>query len=160
MSDEMVAGTVIKAEDIAIFIKDTEYFRLEHTTSLDITCDTETDEKKFIAHRSKTVFEKAKSFALSNDLYTIKGEKDYEFFFEKWYESLAKPIADLETLIVYKGHGDASTGYKAWHFPKTKLMFADYNGVDSTLNYDFNFGDGELGTVKMASGTPTFEAQA
>ncbi len=154
---EMEAGTVIKVEDIAVFIKDTsDFFRLEHSTDLDITCDVETDEKKFIAFRSKTVFEKAKSFALSNNLYTIKGEKDYEFFFNKWYESLTKSIPDLETLIVYKAHGDESTGYKAWHFPKTKLMFKDYNGVDSTLNYDFNFGDGELGTVTMASGNPTF----
>lgn len=155
---EMAAGTVIKAEDIAIFIKDTsDYFRLTYTTNLDITCDTETDEKKFIGLKSKTVFEKSKSFALSNDLYTIKGEKDFEYFFNKWYESLTKTLLPIETLIVYKSHGDESAGFKAWHFPKTNIAFADYNGVDSTINYDLNFGDGELGTVTMASGKPTFK---
>lgn len=157
MADEMTAGTVIKSEDIAIFIKDTDtYFRLSKTTGLEITSDTETEEKKFIADKSNTVFSKATSFALTNDLYTIKGEKDFEFFFKKWLALPKETPADIEVLIAYKCMGDASTGYEAWQFPKTKLVFTSYNAVDSTLNFDFNFGDGVLGKVTMAAGKPTF----
>lgn len=161
MADEMTNGTVIKSEDVAIFIKDTEtYFRLQKSTGLEITSDTETEEKKFIADKNTTVFSKATTIALSNDLYTIKGEADYEFFFKKWVDLINKNPEDIDVLVVYKAHGDASTGYQAWHFPETKLVFTSYNAVDSTLNFDFNFGQGETGTVTMSDGTPTFQKGA
>lgn len=158
MAEEMKVGTTIKAEDNAIFIKSSqgEYFQLEYTTQLNITSESETEEKKFIAFKSPTVFSKSTKFALSNDLYTIKGNKDFEFFFPLWLNLVNEQPADLDVIIAYKCKGDPTAGYSAWHFPKTKLMFTGYDAPSSTLSFDFNFGDGEVGLVKMVSGKPAF----
>lgn len=159
MADEMANNTVIKSEDIAIFVKgDTNYFRLSKTTELEITSDTETEEKKFIADKNTTVFSKSTTLSLTNDLYTIKGEDDYEFFYNKWKKLVEETPEAVEVLIVFKAHGNSTEGYDAWQSTDTQIVFSSYNAVDSTLNFDFNFGTITLGKVKIASGQPTFTA--
>ena len=156
--DDMQKGTVVKSTDVEILIKGKEqYFRQKKTTTLEISVDTETEEKKFIADLTSTVFSKNVKFSLPNDLYTIKGEPDFDFFFDL-YVNLPKGMpAPLDILVVYKALGAKSTGYKAWHFPEAQVVFTGYNAVDSVLNYDFNFGQGEVGTCNMNTGTPTFQ---
>lgn len=155
---EMQAGTVIKSEDVMIFIKDTEsYFRLEHTTEFEITLDTETESIKFISKKNSTEFSKSTSIKTSNDLYTIKGEKDFEYFFPLWLkvptEGQPKPI---EVLIVYTASGEPSGGFEAWQCLETNVVFTSYNTVDSKLNYDFNFGEITNGKVTISGDQPSF----
>ena len=158
--DDMKKGTVVKSSDVEILIKNQDqYFRQKKTTTLDISVDTETEEKNFIADLSPSTFSKFTKFSLSNDLFAIKGEPDFEFFFNL-YISLPKGTpAPLDILVVYKAFGSKSEGYKAWHFPEAQLVFTDYNAVDSVLNYDFNFGQGEVGTCNMSTGQAQFKKE-
>lgn len=155
--DEMKTGTVIKSEDNAIFIKNTaSYFQLKKTTQLNLNTETETEEKKFIADKNTTIFNKNTKISLENDLYTIKGEPDFEYFFPIYTKLVKEQPAMQDILVVFKCMGDSSAGYTAWHFPSATLMFTGYDAQNSTLNFTFNFGEGELGKVTMSDSTPTF----
>lgn len=154
---EMVAGTVIQSDDYAVFFKDSDaYFRLEHTTQLSLNTETETEEKKFIAFRSPTVFNKNTKFSFENDLYTIKGEKDFEYFFKLFKNLVKEQPKDTEVLIVFKCEGDESLGFTAWQFKNAKIQFSSDSFHESTLNFTVNLGDGILGKVTMLEDAPTF----
>ena len=157
MPNEFKDGKVIKSYNVGIFIKDLEnYFQQKKTTELEVAIDTEVEEKHFIADVNPTTFSKSTKISLPNDLYTIKGEKDFEFFFKRYLELVKGTPEPIEVVIVYKAFGSKLEGYTAWQFPKTQIMFKSYNAKESVLNYDFDFGNGVLGKATVSEGSFKF----
>lgn len=91
----------------------------------------------------------------------IKGEDDFEFIWEHFYNDIAKGNqTKCKALIVFMFDGDKTAGYKAWE-TDASIIFENLNGVDSKINFNINFG-GQIrtGTAKPGpDGAPTFEVK-
>ena len=86
----------------------------------------------------------------------IKGEDDFEFFYEKFYNLPLVPEVKVDTMVVFMFDGTSSTGYKEWETTST-IIYDNMNGVDSKINFGINFGGTiDLGTATMVDGVPTF----
>ncbi len=162
MADEVKTGTTIKKYMVGIFIDTSEeadgsaYKRVKKSTELEIATEANTEEYDFIADVNPTELVKNYKISLAQDLVMIQGEDDFEYFFDKFYNLPVAPEVKTKAMIVFMFKGDASSGYKAWQ-TEASVMFDNMNGVDGKLNFTLNFGNIELGTAKMSSGTPTFE---
>lgn len=162
MADEVKSGTMIKKYMVGIFIDTSEgadgsaYKRIKKSTELEIATEANTEEFDFIASVNPEELVKNYKISLAQDLVMIQSEGDFEYFFDKFYNLPVTPEIKTKAMIVFMFKGDATNGYKAWQ-TEASVMFDNMNGVDGKLNFTLNFGDIELGTAKMSSGTPTFK---
>ena len=148
---------MIKKNQIGIFFKvDGVYKRIKKSTELEIATESNTEEFEFIADVNPTEMVKNYKISLSQDLVMIKGEDDFEFFYEKFYNLPLVPEVKVDTMVVFMFDGTSSTGYKAWETTST-IIYDNMNGVDSKINFGINFGGTiDLGTATMVDGVPTF----
>lgn len=148
---------MIKKNQIGIFFKvDGAYKRIKKSTELEIATESNTEEFEFIADVNPTEMVKNYKISLSQDLVMIKGEDDFEFFYEKFYNLPLVPEVKVDTMVVFMFDGTSSTGYKAWETTST-IIYDNMNGVDSKINFGINFGGTiDLGTATMVDGVPTF----
>jgi len=86
-----------------------------------------------------------------------KGEPDYEFVFDKFFNQAVGPDAHSEILIVFYG-ADVSSAYKAWK-ASCILQIDNMNPVESTITATITFnGTTEKGTAVVTNGVPLFSS--
>lgn len=155
---EVAVGSTIKKYQIGLFVQVADaYKRIKKSTTLELAVEANTEEQDFIADKTPTDILKNYSVSINQDLTMIKGEDDFEYFWEQFYNSIAKnEEVKTKAMVVFMFDGDVTVGYKAWE-TDAKIMFSSLNGVDSKINFDINFGDIRLGLAKSADSQITFE---
>lgn len=156
---EVSTGTTIKKHMIGLFLDVTgSYKRIKKSTTLEIAVEANTEEQDFIADMTPTELLKNYKVSLSQDLSMIKGEEDFEYIWEKFYNAVANnEEVNTKCLMAFMFDGDKTAGYKAWE-TNAKIVFENLNGVDSKINFSINFGDIRKGLAKVdSSGVITFE---
>lgn len=145
---------MVKKHLIGLFVKTNEaYVRIKKSTQLTIAMNGETEEFDFIADESPTTELKKYAPSIEQDLSMYKEEKDYKFFFDKFYNMASGADAHVKAMVVFMQEGDKSGGFKAWETDAI-INFTDLNAVDSKINFTLNFG----GTIKKGVAKVTGEA--
>ena len=161
---------MIKKHLIAVFINSGTaetpvWTRIKKSTALTLSMNPETEDVDYIADESPTTELSEYKPTIEQPLKMIKGEKDFEYFWNLFYNMATGNDARTQYLIVFMfdktGEG-ADAAYKAWN-GDCIVSFSELNAVDSELTFDLAFG----GTVKKGivsvTGTapdfvPTFTA--
>lgn len=157
---------MVKKYHIGLFLDKTPgeasptWFRIKKSVSLDLTMNPELKEYDYIADESPTSELDKYSPAISQDLTMYKGEDDYDFVFDRFFNQSVGEDAHTNICIVfYKEPADEETTpthFKAW-MSDCVLSINDLNGVDSVLNFDVKFGGTtKKGYVTVSSGSISF----
>lgn len=135
------------------------WVQIEKSTDNTITMNGETEDRDFIVdEQATTVLNKYKP-SLSEPITLFKGNPDYEYFWDLFYNTKVGTNATSEILVVFMNETDdtETTSYKAWKCGCT-FVCDNLNPVDGTLTFTINFnGSIAKGTVTVStSGEPTF----
>lgn len=135
------------------------YKRIKKSTELELAVEANTEEQDFIADKTPTEILQNYTVSLPQDLTMIKGEEDFEYIYEQFYNAIPDNTeVKTKCLIAFMFDGDKTAGYKAWE-TDCNILFEGMNGVDSKINFTINFGDIRKGLAKVTDGTITFEEE-
>ena len=155
-------GGFVKKYHVALFLNQgtsstPDWFRIKKSTDNTITCNATTNDYDFIADEVPTTILDRYKPSLSQPLTMIKGEEDYEYFFEKFYEQATGGDAETEICIVFFNAETSTTGtYEAWKAP-CLLVFDNMNPVEGTITCNINLNAGiTLGSATVSQGELTF----
>ena len=158
-------GGMVKKWEIAPFLnkgtaQSPSWFRIKKSTALDLLMNPETKEYDYIADESPTTELDKYKPSLSQALTMYKGEEDYEYVFDKFFNMSVGEDAKTEILLVFfqepVDESLAPTHFKAWK-SGCVISVNDLNGVDSVLNFDVTFGGTVAkGYVTVTEGVPSF----
>lgn len=154
------AGTMIKKYHVALFLNggtttEPEWKQIKKSTDNTITMNAETQTFDYITDESPTTEINRYAPSLSQPITMYKGEPDYEFVFEKFFNQAVGADAHSEILIVFYG-ADDSSAYKAWK-ASCILQIDNMNPVESTITATITFnGTTEKGTAVVTNGVPVF----
>lgn len=156
----MATGTVVKKYMIGLFLNvESAYKRIKKSTELELAVEANTEEQDFIADKTPTEILQNYTVSLAQDLTMIKGEEDFEYIYEQFYNAIPDNTeVKTKCMIAFMFDGDKTAGYKAWE-TDCNILFEGMNGVDSKINFTINFGDIRKGTAKVSDGTITFEKE-
>lgn len=156
----MATGTVVKKYMIGLFLMvESAYKRIKKSTELELAVEANTEEQDFIADKTPTEILQNYTVSLPQDLTMIKGEEDFEYIYEQFYNAIPDNTeVKTKCLIAFMFDGDKTAGYKAWE-TDCNILFEGMNGVDSKINFTINFGDIRKGLAKVTDGTITFEEE-
>ena len=136
------------------------WIQISKSTDNTITMNAETVDRDFIVDTSATTILDRYKPSLNEPITLFKGEEDYEFFWEKFYNMATGDDAMGEVLVVFMNEesGDEGTTFKAWKSNAT-FVCSDFNPVESTLTFDINFnGTVAKGTATVTEGVVSFTA--
>lgn len=163
----MISDGIVKKFKIAPFLnKGTsnapEWVRLKKSTAFDLAMNPETKEYDYICDESPTTELDKYKPSLNQSITMYKGEPDYDFIFEKFYNLDIGSAAETDFLLAFFMEETAQGGktyYKAWKC-KSVLALSDLNSVDSTITFDISLnGTIEKGYVTVdESGAPEWVA--
>lgn len=146
---------------IALFIYNKEtnkYFRIKKSTELTISMNPEDDEKEYCADKNPSKELKYYNPEIEQPLTMLKGEADFEFFFDMFFKQATGDEAKTKCMVVFMSHGTKETGYKAWE-TDCLVEMNELNSYDSELSFNINFaGDTTTGIATMVDGEPIFTA--
>lgn len=157
----MATSEMVKKYKIAPFFNagtssSPEWVRIRKSTAFDLQMNGETQDFDYIDDEIPTTELMKFKPSLSQALTMYKGEPDYEYVFDKFYNLATGSEAKTEFLLVFFQE-ETSGSYKAW---KTDgiIVPTDLNSVDSTLSFECYFnGKVKKGTVTVTEeGTPSF----
>jgi len=154
------AGTMIKKYHVALFLNGgtesaLEWKQIKKSTDNTITMNAETQTFDYITDESPTTEINRYAPSLSQPITMYKGEPDYEFVFDKFFNQAVGAAAHSDILIVFYG-ADDSSAYKAWK-ASCILQIDNMNPVESTITATITFnGTTEKGTVVVTDGVPEF----
>jgi hypothetical protein len=158
------AGTMIKKYHVALFLNGgTPYVpvwkQIKKSTDNTITMNAETQTFDYIVDEAPTTEINRYAPSLSQPITMYKGEPDYEFVFDKFFNQAVGAAAHSDILIVFYG-ADVSPAYKAWK-ASCILQIDNMNPVESTITATITFnGTTEKGTVAVTGGVPVFTSSA
>ena len=152
---------IIKKYQIGLFInkgtsQTPDWFRVKKSTALDISLNPETQDFDYIADESPTTELDKYKLSINQALTMYKGEPDYEYVFNKYYNLSVGEDAKTEVLIVFMKE---QTGANTFLAQKSEaiISISDLNAVDSTITFDLIFGGTtKKGTATISNGVPTF----
>lgn len=156
----MDAGTMIKKYHVALFLNGGTpslpvWKQIKKSTDNTITMNAETQTFDYITDEAPTTEINRYAPSLSQPITMYKGEPDYEFVFEKFFNQAVGADAHSEILIVFYG-ADEGEAYKAWK-ASCILQIDNMNPVESTITATITFnGTTEKGTVEVIDGVPVF----
>lgn len=156
----LAAGTMVKKFHVALFINSgTEavpvWTRIQKSTDNTITMNAETKTFDYIVDESPTDEVDRYKPSLSQPVTMYKGNSDYEYFFNKFYEQHTGDDAHSQILVVYYA-ADVASAYKAW-LCDCVIIIDNMNPVESTLTANINFnGTTDQGTAVVTAGVPVF----
>lgn len=154
------AGTMIKKYHVALFLNGgtesvLDWKQIKKSTDNTITMNAETQTFDYITDESPTTEINRYAPSLSQPITMYKGEPDYEFVFEKFFNQAVGAAAHSDILIVFYG-ADEGEAYKAWK-ASCILQIDNMNPVESTITATITFnGTTEKGTAKVIDGVPVF----
>ena len=158
------AGTMIKKYHVALFLNggtptEPEWKQIKKSTDNTITMNAETQTFDYITDESPTTEINRYAPSLSQPITMYKGEPDYEFVFDKFFNQAVGAAAHSDILIVFYG-ADDSSAYKAWK-ASCILQIDNMNPVESTITATITFnGTTDKGTVVVTDGVPEFTSSA
>lgn len=153
-------GTMIKKHHVALFLNtgtsaSPVWKQIKKSTDNTITMNPETMTFDYIVDESPTDEVDRYKPSLSQPITMYKGENDYEYLFNKFFEQDTGTDAHSQILIVFYGHSVA-TSYKAWK-SDCILVIDNMNPVESTITANINFnGTTDKGTAAVTAGVPVF----
>lgn len=132
------------------------WVQLCKATENTITLNAESEDYDFIVDKSPTTLIKRYKPSLSNPLTLFKGEEDYNYFWEMFYNLPTGAGSQGEMLIVFMNEKESSHTYKAWKCDVTYIL-ESLDPVNSQLTCTTQInGTIAKGTVTVAEGVPTF----
>lgn len=154
-------GTKIKKFHNLVFINGGtptvyDWKQIRKATDNAVTMNAETTEYDYIVDESPTlVLEKYKP-GMSFPITMYKGEADYEFFYDKFYN--LKTGADAESKILLIDYAHGTTSYNAW-LADCVVVIDSMNPVESTITANITMnGTIVQGTATVTAGVPVFTA--
>lgn len=154
------AGTMIKKYHVALFLNGGTtsvpvWKQIKKSTDNTITMNAETQTFDYITDESPTTEINRYAPSLSQPVTMYKGEEDYEFVFDKFFDQAVGADAHSEILIVFYG-ADVTSSYKAWK-ASCILQIDNMNPVESTITATITFnGTTDKGTAAVTDGVPVF----
>jgi len=154
------AGTMIKKYHVALFLNggtptELDWKQIKKSTDNTITMNAETQTFDYITDESPTTEINRYAPSLSQPITMYKGEPDYEFVFDKFFNQAVGAAAHSDILIVFYG-ADDSSAYKAWK-ASCILQIDNMNPVESTITATITFnGTTDKGTAVVTNGVPVF----
>ena len=150
---------MVKKHKIAPFFKGSEgdWVRIKKSTAFDLNMNPETQDFDYISDEVATTEVMKYKPSLNQALTMYKGEPDYEFVFDKFYNLATGSDAQTEFLLVFFQEKNEAGSYKAWKCNGV-IAVENLNSVDSTLTFNLYINGGKTtGTVSVsAEGKPTF----
>ena len=156
---------MVKKHLIALFLntgtKDApKWTRIKKSTELTISMNPSTEEYDYIADESSTTELDKYAPAIDQDLTMYKGQPDYEFAFERFFNMSTGADAHVGCMVVFMQEGSAADGFKAWQTDAV-MSINDLNAVDSKINFALAFGGTvDKGVATMTDGAPSFAIAA
>jgi len=133
--------------------------QIKKSTDNTITMNAETQTFDYIVDEVPTTEINRYAPSLSQPITMYKGEPDYEFVFDKFFNQAVGADAHSEILIVFYGANDSSA-YKAWK-ASCILQIDNMNPVESTITATITFnGTTKKGTAVVTNGVPAFTSSA
>ena len=157
-------GTMIKKYHVALFLNGgttdvLDWKQIKKSTDNTITMNAETQTFDYITDEAPTTEINRYAPSLSQPITMYKGEPDYEFVFDKFFNQAVGADAHSDILIVFYG-ADDSSAYKAWK-ASCILQIDNMNPVESTITATITFnGTTDKGTVVVTDGVPVFTSSA
>ena len=159
---DLADGGFVKKYHVALFLQTGTtstpvWTRIKKSTDNTITMNAETKDFDFIADEAPTTMLDRYKPSLSQPLTMIKGEDDYEYFFDKFFAQATGADAETEICIVFFNAETATAGtYQAWKAP-CLMVFDNMNPVEGTITANINFNAGTtLGTATVDNGELEF----
>lgn len=154
-------GTKIKKFHNLVFINGGtptvyDWKQIRKATDNAVTMNAETTEYDYIVDESPTlVLEKYKP-GMSLPITMYKGEADYEYFYDKYYNLKTGADAESKILLIDYAHGTSS--YNAW-LADCVVVIDSMNPVESTITANITMnGTIVQGTATVTAGVPVFTA--
>lgn len=153
-------GTMIKKFHIALFlntgtIASPVWKQIKKSTDNTITMNPETKVFDYIVDESPTTEIDRYAPSLSQPITMYKGEDDFEYIFDKFFDQATGDDAHSEILVVFY-NADVTTSYKAWKC-SCVLSMDNMNPVESTITVSITFnGTTDKGTAAVTAGVPVF----
>lgn len=150
-------GDMIKKHNVALFVRNNdavEWVQIKKSTDNTITPNAETREFDFIVDEAPTTVVEKLKHTLSQPITMFKGEKDFDFFYNRFLNQATGAQATGEMLIAFNQIGsDAIDGW----FSKATFIIDNFNPVESiiTVNIELS-GTTQIGTVAIDGGNPVF----
>ena len=136
-------GTMLKKHHVGLWLNDGTYetpkwVRIKKSTENTITMNAETREVDYIVDENPTTILDKYKPSLSQPIVMYKGEPDFEFVFDKFFNQSVGADAEGEVLIVFYGADGGEGRAKAW---RSKCVFTidNLNPVDSTITVGIDF---------------------
>jgi len=151
---------MIKKYHVALFLNGgttdvLDWKQIKKSTDNTITMNAETQTFDYITDEAPTTEINRYAPSLSQPITMYKGEPDYEFVFDKFFNQAVGAAAHSDILIVFYG-ADDSSAYKAWK-ASCILQIDNMNPVESTITATITFnGTTEKGTAEVTNGVPVF----
>jgi len=165
-------GTIVKKHKIAPFLNSAvgpdglvntaspTWTRICKTASFDLQMNPQTEEYDYICDESPTTELMKYAPSFNTPLVMHKGEPDYEFIFDKFYNLKTGSEAKSEILMVYFQEPlDTADTHVVFKAQKASCVISvnDLNSVDQTLSFDVLFGGTTaVGYVTVTNGVPAF----
>jgi len=156
---EMAAGTQVKKFHELFFINTgTEsvpvWAQIKKATDNAIAMNPETSVRDYIVDESPTTVLERYAPGMSFPITMYKGEADYEYFYDKFYNLKTGADADTQMLFVDYAHGSSS--FNAW-LADVVVVIDNMNPVDSTITANITInGTVDQGTATVTAGVPVF----
>ena len=156
----LATGTLIKKYHVALFINTGTsdvpvWTRIQKSTDNTITANAVTNEFDFIVDESPTTVLDQYKPSLSQPITMYKGNSDYNFFFDRFFNLKTGDDAVTDVLIVYLAE-DVGGAYKAQK-SSCVVVIDNMNPVESTITASINFnGTVDTGTVVVTDKVPVY----
>lgn len=158
---DIVNGDKVEKYHVALLLNagtsaSPRWIQLAKATENTINLNSETEDKEFIVDKIPTTLLKQYKPSMNNPLTLFKGEEDYEFFWDKFYNLPTGDGASGEVLIVFMNEPTGNHKYKAWKSGAT-FVLDNLDPVNSQLTMAINFnGTPYRGEVTVTDGNPVF----
>ena len=154
------SGTLIKKYHVALFINTGTsdvpvWTRIQKSTDNTITMNPTSEDFDFIVDESPTTVLDLYKPSLAQPITMYKGNDDYQYFFDMFFNLKTGDDAVTDILIVFYAE-DVSSSYKAWK-ASCVLISDNMNPVASTITTNINFnGTVDTGTAVVTDGVPVY----
>lgn len=155
----MDAGTMVKKFHQLFFINSGTvsvpvWKQIKKATDNTISMNPETSVRDYIVDESPTTVLERYAPGMSFPITMYKGEEDYEYFYEKFYNLHTGADADTQLLFVDYAHGTSS--FNAW-LASVVVVIDSMNPIDSTITANITInGTVDQGTATVTAGVPVF----
>ena len=135
-----------------------DWARIGKSTIFDLTMNPQMDDFDFIEDENPTSLLRNYQPSMSQELWTLEGDKAFDAMYEYMYDQPTGDDAILPVLIVFPKSRTTENTFDAWQLTAT-VTTTNFNTVDEKILFDMNFnGTITKGTATVTGGVPSFTA--